>query len=77
MLQVGFVGLGAMGLDMARSLVRAGLSVTAYDIRPEAVTAFVKAGGKGVNSAAEAVTGADVLVIVVVKGYISLRPQRP
>ncbi|RME56626.1 MAG: NAD(P)-dependent oxidoreductase, partial [Caldilineae bacterium] len=30
--QVGFVGLGAMGMGMAQSLVRAGLPVRAYDI---------------------------------------------
>ena len=35
--QVGFVGLGAMGMPMAKSLLRAGLTVTAYDVRAAAV----------------------------------------
>ncbi|MCE7987144.1 MAG: NAD(P)-dependent oxidoreductase [Caldilinea sp. CFX5] len=64
-LQVGFIGLGAMGLGMAKSLLRAGLAVKGYDINPNAVTQFVTAGGQGVTTVAEAASGADVLVIVV------------
>ena len=65
-LQVGLVGLGAMGMGMARSLVRAGLPVRAYDLRPEAVEQFEAVGGQGATSVAEAAAGADVFVIVVV-----------
>jgi len=64
-LQVGFIGLGAMGMGMAKSLLRAGLVVNGYDINPTAVTQFTEAGGGGATTVAEAATGADVLVIVV------------
>lgn len=64
-LQVGFIGLGAMGMGMAKSLLRAGLTVTGYDINPAAVTQFTEAGGQGAATVAAAATGADVLVIVV------------
>lgn len=64
-LQVGFIGLGAMGMGMAKSLLRAGLNVKGYDINPAAVTQFTEAGGGGATTVAEAASGADVLVIVV------------
>ena len=47
---IGFVGLGVMGQPMAGKLIKAGYSVTVYDIRSEAVEALVKTGaGKGEN----------------------------
>jgi L-threonate 2-dehydrogenase len=64
-LQVGFIGLGAMGMGMAKALLRAGLAVRGYDINPAAVEQFVAAGGQGANTVVEAAQGADVLVIVV------------
>lgn len=64
-LQVGFIGLGAMGMGMAKSLLRAGLVVKGYDINPNAVAQFVTAGGQGAATVADAASGADVLVVVV------------
>ena len=64
-LQVGFIGLGAMGMGMAKSLLRAGLVVKGYDINPNAVAQVVTAGGQGAATVADAASGADVLVVVV------------
>lgn len=64
-LQVGFIGLGAMGMGMAKSLLRAGLAVTGYDINPAAVTQFTEAGGQGAATVVDAASDADVLVVVV------------
>ena len=64
--QVGFVGLGAMGMGMACSLVKAGLPVKGFDINPDAVKQFTAAGGNGVDSVAGAAADADVFLIVVV-----------
>lgn len=63
---IGFIGLGAMGMGMAQSLLRAGFTVNAYDINLAAVQAFAEAGGNGVASVAEAADAADVFIIVVV-----------
>ncbi len=63
---IGFVGLGAMGMGMAQSLLRAGFTVNAYDINPASLQAFADAGGNGVASVAEAADGADAFIIVVV-----------
>ena len=61
---VGFAGLGAMGMGMAASLLRAGFEVRGYDVNPAAIDAFHAAGGVGVDSATAAATGADALVIM-------------
>lgn len=63
---VGLIGLGAMGLGMAQSLRRKGHPLRVFDVRREAVTAFVAEGGTACNSPAEAAAGSDVLVSVVV-----------
>ena len=39
-MEVGLVGLGAMGRGMAASLRRAGHHVHVFDVRPEATRAF-------------------------------------
>jgi len=42
---VGVIGLGAMGLGVARSLLRAGFRTHACDVRREVLDGFVAAGG--------------------------------
>jgi L-threonate 2-dehydrogenase len=64
--RAGVIGLGAMGLGMATSLVRAGFDVAGYDIASAAVDRLVAAGGQGAASPAQAASGADVVVSVVV-----------
>ena len=66
MTNIGFVGLGAMGMPMAENLVKKQYSVTGFDVRPESVLAFEVLGGKGAKTAAEAAQGADVLILMVV-----------
>ena len=63
---VAVIGLGAMGLGMARSLLRRGLAVSGYDLNPEALAALGAAGGRAAESVAEAAQDADILVLVVV-----------
>jgi len=63
--QVGFVGLGAMGLPMALRLLGDGATVRGYDVRRESVDALVEEGGSAAASAAEAAAGADALFVMV------------
>jgi 6-phosphogluconate dehydrogenase len=49
-MQLGFVGLGRMGLNMVTRLARAGHTVVAYDRSPEAVTRAAAAGAEGAAS---------------------------
>jgi 3-hydroxyisobutyrate dehydrogenase len=63
---IAFVGLGAMGSEMAETLVKKQMRVVGFDMRKEAVARLEAAGGSGAASAAEAAKGADVLALMVV-----------
>src|SRR5215470_2999863 len=63
---VAVIGLGSMGFGMATSLKRAGFEVTGCDVSADAVARFVKDGGKGARTPAEAAKGAGIVVSVVV-----------
>ena len=63
--KVAFIGLGIMGGPMAANLVRAGFDVTGYNRSPEKVKTLVEAGGKGADTVADAVRGADVVITIV------------
>ena len=49
-MQIGFVGLGRMGLNMVTRLVRGGHTVVAYDRSADAVARAEAAGAKGVST---------------------------
>ena len=49
-MQIGFVGLGRMGLNMVTRLVRGGHAVVAYDRSADAVARAEAAGAKGVST---------------------------
>ncbi len=65
--KVGFVGLGAMGLGMAASLVKAGYHVCGYDIYPPSIDKFLAVGGtsSAAKSPADAAMDAQVFIIMV------------
>jgi 3-hydroxyisobutyrate dehydrogenase len=65
-LQVGLIGLGAMGAGMAGSLRRAGYATRVCDVRYEAALAFTKDGGTACATPAELAKDCDVLISVVV-----------
>jgi len=54
-MEIGMVGLGRMGGNMARRLMRAGHCVVAYDLDAEAVNALEREGASGVSSLEELV----------------------
>lgn len=60
------IGLGSMGLGMARSLARAGVTVAGFDVNPAAAAALASAGGVAAGSAADAAKGRDIVIVVVV-----------
>jgi 6-phosphogluconate dehydrogenase len=49
-MELGMVGLGRMGANMARRLMRDGHRVVAYDVNPDAVTALAGEGAEGASS---------------------------
>ena len=50
---VGFIGLGIMGRPMARNLMKAGYSLTVYDVVGSAIEEVVSDGAKPASSSAE------------------------
>lgn len=67
-MNIGFIGLGAMGAPMALNLLKAGYIVRGFDVRAEASAALVAAGGHGTTSAADAARDAELLWLMVVSG---------
>ena len=62
---VAIIGLGAMGIPMARRLIDSGLTVHGYDINPAATTTLEEAGGTASASPAEATASAAIVIIMV------------
>lgn len=62
MARIGFIGLGNMGLPMAKNLLAAGHEVTGFDLNPVALEALVEAGGQAAPSVREAVLEGEVIV---------------
>ena len=65
-LNVGLIGLGAMGNGMAQSLRRAGHAPSVFDVRMDIAKAFAKDGGMACATLAELGKACDVVVSVVV-----------
>ena len=62
---VGFIGLGTMGREMAANLVKAGMTVRAFDVRREAIDELAALGAHAASSVAEAAQGADAVVTML------------
>jgi 4-hydroxybutyrate dehydrogenase/sulfolactaldehyde 3-reductase len=65
MTRIGFIGLGAMGLPMARNLQRKGFAVTAFDVDAAKIEAVAAVGAKPAGSVAEASRGQDIVITVL------------
>jgi 4-hydroxybutyrate dehydrogenase / sulfolactaldehyde 3-reductase len=60
-----FVGLGTMGLPMARNLVRAGFAVAGHDADRHALERFGAAGGRAVADVRAEAAECDVLITML------------
>jgi L-threonate 2-dehydrogenase len=65
MIKIGFVGLGSMGLPMAKQLLGSGHTVYGYDVAKPALDAFAAAGGQPVGSPRAAADLVSLLILVV------------
>ena len=65
-MNVAFIGLGAMGAPMAACIKSQGFTLSVHDKRPESAAPLVEAGATSAATPAEASTGADALVLMVV-----------
>ncbi|WP_377849022.1 NAD(P)-dependent oxidoreductase [Bosea sp. UC22_33] len=62
---VGFIGLGTMGREMVRNLLKAGHDVTVFDIVEDAVVALAAEGAKPAKSPADAAANADIAITML------------
>lgn len=62
---IAFIGLGNMGLPMARNLLAAGHAVRGFDLVAAALEQLAAAGGLIAVSVADAVAGADVVITML------------
>jgi 3-hydroxyisobutyrate dehydrogenase len=78
---VAVIGLGNMGVPMGACLIKAGFTVTGFDLSEAARRNFDAAGGKTARDVAAAVSSADVVITLLPNGKIvrdaasSLRPH--
>jgi putative dehydrogenase len=68
MKKVGIIGLGDMGIGMARNLLKSGFEVTGYDIRAERLMAFAQLGGNSVSNCREVAEKSDAVFVMVLNG---------
>lgn len=64
-MKVGFIGLGSMGAPMALNLVKAGHDVRGFDVVSSALADYTQAGGKIVDSIADAVKEANIVITML------------
>jgi 2-hydroxy-3-oxopropionate reductase len=62
---VGFIGIGTMGREMVRNLLKAGHAVAAHDIAETATADVVAEGATGAKSPADAARGADIAITML------------
>ncbi|WXL24552.1 3-hydroxyisobutyrate dehydrogenase [Ectopseudomonas mendocina] len=62
MTHIAFIGLGHMGLPMARNLLKAGFAVKAFDLQKNAVEQLAAEGAIAASSAEDAAQGASAVV---------------
>ena len=63
--RIGFVGLGIMGKPMAKNLLKAGYSLTVYDIVAEPMEELVTDGAKMANSSKEVAARSDKIITML------------
>jgi 3-hydroxyisobutyrate dehydrogenase len=72
MANIGFIGLGNMGLPMATNLIKAGHGVIGFDVVPAARQAAARAGVTIAATAADAVQEATVVMTMLPNGKLVL-----
>lgn len=68
MAKIGFIGLGNMGMPMAKNLIKAGHEVKAFDLSAAALDHGVEAGMSAAATVSEAASGVEVVVTMVPEG---------
>jgi len=65
MKKIGFIGLGIMGKPMAKNLLKAGYTLTVYDIEPEKIDDVVEAGAKAGSSSKDVAEKSEIVITML------------
>jgi L-threonate 2-dehydrogenase len=65
MKNVGIIGVGDMGMGMAKNLIKEGFPIKGFDINPIRLENFAKLGGTACSSCAEVASGTDTVFVMV------------
>ena len=68
MTKVSFIGLGNMGLPMAKNLVKAGHDITGFDLVEGQLTELVKSGGKVSENLNDTLKNSEVVITMLPSG---------
>jgi 3-hydroxyisobutyrate dehydrogenase len=68
MATIGFIGLGNMGLPMAKNLLKAAHSVRGFDVSNAQTRALSTAGGEAADSVKAAASGAEIVITMLPAG---------
>jgi len=63
--KIGFIGLGVMGKPMAKNLLKAGYSLTAFDLNPDSLKEVVAAGAKQGTSPAQIGASCEIIITML------------
>jgi len=69
MRRVGFVGLGDMGMGMARNLIKAGFPLTGFDLRDSRLSELGRHGGSPATSCRAVGEQSDTVFVMVLNGH--------
>lgn len=68
MKRVGIVGLGDMGIGLAKNLLEHGFELTGFDLRKDRRDQLAQLGGKAVSDCREVAAGAEAVFVMVLNG---------
>jgi len=68
MAKIGFIGLGNMGLPMARNLLKAGHAVQGFDVSKAQADALAASGGQAAAGVKAAASGVEVVITMLPAG---------
>jgi len=72
MKRVGIIGLGDMGIGMAKNILAAGFDLTGFDLRTERLDMLTALGGKAAANVETVGENADVVFVMVLNGQQAL-----
>lgn len=67
-MHIGFIGLGHMGLPMAQNILKAGYTLTAYDLSPSPLQAITHQGAIPAHSLEDVAKNADIIITMLQTG---------